>query len=279
MSINWRPMKENLRLTHTVKCCAAFKNNENLHLLTLSSESRASQSKAQTLQPDYVSSEYSSGPYGLCDVGRLPTALPQFPVYKVGVTIVSSVPLWEGMSEECTSTESNVCNTESATNSMLKKKIHDMKNLSAPLTAWKKNTEHYVWPPITEKCMWTYTECRSLFTLIYSVIEIIPRQWNCALFLLSSSIFYIITGIKKGKQMITPNWYFWTLGTSTSLCFLGGKLAKCNTLSGPVVLLSGIYPIKITYTYIHIYKCTHVHKGIFIQVIFITAKKKNKGTT
>ena len=86
-------MKENLRLTHTVKCGAAFKNNENLHLLTLSSESRASQSKAHTLQPDYVSSEYSSGPYGLCDVGRLPTALPQFPVYKVGVTIVSSVPL------------------------------------------------------------------------------------------------------------------------------------------------------------------------------------------
>ena len=77
--------------------------------------------------------------------------------------------------------------------------------------------------------------------------------------------------------MITPNWYFWTLGTSTSLCFLGGKLAKCNTLSGPVVLLSGIYPIKITYTYIHIYKCTHVHKGIFIQVIFITAKKKKQG--
>ena len=76
--------------------------------------------------------------------------------------------------------------------------------------------------------------------------------------------------------MITPNWYFWTLGTSTSLCFLGGKLAKCNTLSGPVVLLSGIYPIKITYTYIHIYKCTHVHKGIFIQVIFITAKKKTR---
>lgn len=76
--------------------------------------------------------------------------------------------------------------------------------------------------------------------------------------------------------MITPNWYFWTPGTATGLCFLGGKLAKCNTLSSPVVLLSGIYPIKITYMYIHIHKCTHVHKGIFIQVIFITEKKKTR---
>lgn len=86
-------MKENLRPTHTVKGCAAFKNNKNLHLLTLSSESRASQSAAQTLQPDRVSSEHSSGPDGLCDAGRLLMALPQLPVYEVGMTIVSTGPL------------------------------------------------------------------------------------------------------------------------------------------------------------------------------------------
>ena len=57
-----------------------------------------------------------------------------------------------------------------------------------------------------------------------------------------------------------------TSGTSSTsgLCFLGGILAKCNTLSGPVVLLSGIYSIKITnnnthihiYTPIEMYNCT-----------------------
>jgi len=148
MSINWRPMKENLRLTHTVKCCAAFKNNKNLHLLTLSSESRASQSKAQTLQPDCVSSEYSSGPYGLCDVGRLPTALPQFPVYKVGVIIVSSVPLWEGNERRVCKHWEQCLQHRKCYKQRVEEKIPDMKNLSAPLTAWKKNTEHYVWPQL-----------------------------------------------------------------------------------------------------------------------------------
>ena len=38
VSINWRPMKENLWPMHTMKCCVAFKNDKNLHLLTVVSQ-------------------------------------------------------------------------------------------------------------------------------------------------------------------------------------------------------------------------------------------------
>lgn len=167
MSINWRPMKENLRPTHTVKGCAAFKNNKNLHLLTLSSESRASQSAAQTLQPDRVSSEHSSGPDGLWR-WQTPDGSASAPclwsghdnsVYRAAVRRI-----W---AKRGTSTENNICNTGSAANSLWKEKYLTWKIY--PLhELHEKRTQNIMHDLSYWKWTWTYTECRPS-SLLYTV--------------------------------------------------------------------------------------------------------------